>query len=350
MTLDTAPLSGSDKATFTPPVAIPFVVTPDGALCDATLVRRSWVRDFISRAYFRCACCGEKVVTRCGFKRPLYFAHFPATENTTDCAWRVAYRGIPSFDERNPDGDDGPWHVKAQLQIMTVLNGSGIACVRNDYVRSTGGSRKPDISCEIAGQSVHFEVQSSPTSAPSAAQRTERDFRSLVSTTWVVNAARYLRHIEDGSLPCWIDNIASFGGGQLWMWDDDCYDRSLSEGSLWMKRASIQDPDAVFMVCFEDHMPYVLPVEARLRSSGSVSIAFPPGHPLSHKDAAKAAVVPLLAELGDQLRLRLLRFRHSYRIDYPIVRLNTGVLDFLFPEGDNHTRARMIFYSRWSDS
>jgi len=329
------------------PFTIPFVLTPEGVLCDSSLVRRSWVRDFLSRSFFQCACCGEKVVTRCGFKRPLYFAHFPANADTKTCAWRVAHRGGVYFGERNPDGDDGAWHVQAQLQIMSIFDRNGVGCIRNDYVKGAEGVRKPDISCELMGQALHFEVQSSPTAAPSASQRTQRDFQALVTTIWVVNADRYARHIKEGSLPCWIDNVASFGGGQLWLWDDECYRRSLIEGSLWIKRAAIEDPDEVSIIRFVDNMPYTLPIEARLRTNGAVSIAFPPGSAVADSPAVKSAFVPLVAEMQHHLSLRMIKFGHTYRIDYPIVRFNTAILDFIFPEGDNHRFMREIFYNRW---
>lgn len=336
----------SEEATSLP-FAIPFVLTPEGILCDASMVRRSWVRDFLSRSYFQCACCRERVVARCGFKRPLYFAHFPATADSTPCAWRVVSRGGCVFDERNPDGDDGAWHVKAQLQIMSILERTGVDCVRNAYVKASNEVRKPDISCKLMGQVLHFEVQSSPTSAPSAAQRTERDFRSLTSTIWIVNADRYGRHIKEGLLPCWMDNIASFGGGQLWLWDDECYHHSLTEGQLYIKRALIGSPEQVSLDVFSEAMPYTFPIEARLRTNGHFSIAFPPGSGFASKPAVHAVFANLLAEMRHQLTRRLGQFGHTYRIEYPTVRLNTPILDYIFSDGQRHRDMRDVFNNRW---
>ncbi len=347
MNQHTATAAGRSEEASSLPFAIPFVFTPEGVLCDASMVRRSWVRDFLSRSFFQCACCRERVVARCGFKRPLYFAHFPATADSTPCAWRVANRGACTFDEKNPEGDDGAWHVKAQLQIMSILNREGVDCVRNDYVKASGQVRKPEISCEFMGQPLHFEVQSSPTSAPSAAQRTERDFRSLTSTIWVVNADRYMRHINEGLLPCWMDNIASFGGGQLWLWDDECYRLSLVEGQLFIKRALIDSPEHVTIDVFANTMPYTFPIEARLRTSGDFSITFPPGSDFAEKTAVHAGYVTLLAEMQHQLSRRLRQFGHTYRIDYPTIRLNTPILDYVFHEGQDHKNMRNVFYNRW---
>ena len=319
------------KASSARELAIRFVLDRHGRHHDvASLSLRDIHRQPDGRNAFRCGACFEPVGTRAGFIRQPYFAHSPIEDDTPECAWRTDIERGP-FSGRNPTGDDGKWHIDAQCEIMTILEAMGCGPVRNASVRTEDGLRKPDIAVTIDNQLVHFEVQASPTDAWCAARRTDRDFRHGAVTMWIVSANAFRRALADATLPTWVETLAAMGGGQVWLWDTECYQRSLRTGRLSLLRSTIDDPAEIDVAELPIELPRIVPFCARLSQGGQLKISYP----VTTAPLLKIPVnLPDLADaLADEQKATAARLGHSYRYDYGLACLNTPFPTFMIFEG-----------------
>lgn len=292
------------------------------------------------RHAFRCASCLEPVAAKAGFIRRPYFAHSPVNVDTPVCPWRTDLTPC-AFHGRNPSGDDGKWHIDSQCEIMTILEMMGCHPTRNAAVRTDDGLRKPDIAVTLDGQLLHFEIQASPTDAWCAARRTHRDFRHSAATIWIVSAPAFRTAIEHGAVPAWVETLAAMGGGQIWLWDAECYRRSQHLGWLSPLRSTIEDPSNLATVDLPVELPRVVPFSARLNHAGRMQLRYP----------VTAASLPRMTEnlvhLRDALAKELdaigSRLGHSYRYDYGLACLNTPCPIFTIFEGDRLASLRQWF-------
>lgn len=329
------------KASSDRELAIRFVLDRHGRHHDvASLSLRDIHRQPDGRNAFRCAGCFEPVGTRAGFIRQPYFAHFPVEDTTPECAWRTDFERGP-FVGRNPMGDDGKWHIDVQCEITTVLEDMGCNPVRNASIRTDNGLRKPDIAVTIDGQPVHFEVQASPTDAWCATRRTDRDFRHRAVTIWIVNGTTFRRALADNTMPTWVETLGAMGGGQIWLWDTECYQRSLHMSRLSLLRSTIDDPARIEEADLPSELPRLVPFCARLNHAGNLQISYPVTttsllkRPENLSDLAEA--------FADEQHATAERLGHSYRYDYGLACLNTPLPTFMLFDGAELSRLRDWF-------
>lgn len=292
------------------------------------------------RHAFRCAACFEPVSTRAGFIRRPFFAHYPADDSPTPCPWRTDI--VPTaFHGRNPTGDDGKWHIDAQCEIMTVLEAMGCSPVRNTGVQTHDGLRKPDIAVTLDGQLVHFEIQSSPTSAACADRRTLRDFNHHAVTLWVVSADAFQSAVAHDNLPPWVDTLGGLGGGQIWLWSTACYIHSIRAGQLIPMKSIAEDPSCIHPAPLPDKLPRVLPFRARLNHKGRLKLSCPV---TSARSPQVAGNLSYLSEaLKAELRAIARRNNHTYRYDYGFACLNIPCPSFSVLDGEQRENLRSWF-------
>lgn len=322
------------------PLAIPFVLTFNDRWLDTSKLSSDDVTKhrYTPRAY-RCGCCEDRVDGRGGFIRRLHFTHRSAAVNSRPCPWRT--EGISRhFDGRNPGGDDGKWHIDAAMEMLSILTGPmQLQATRNDYVAAVSGVRKPDIAFSLDGQRIHFEIQSSPTSAASMTQRSERDFEEQISTIWIINGATYAREQEAGTLPAWVDNLATFCGGQIWLWDRECYERSCVEGSLWLKR--VCSNGVIEAVGFREVMPITCCAKIVLKGNKRMTLNLClVTRDLPLLDANRCH---LLDEFREPLENIAMARNHPYQYGYADIRINVPVPSYRLAEDVNLTVARERF-------
>ncbi|MGW8138480.1 competence protein CoiA family protein (plasmid) [Sphingomonas zeae] len=292
------------------------------------------------RHAFRCAACREPVTTRAGSIRRPFFAHYPADDTTPPCPWRTDIAPA-AFHERNPSGDDGKWHIDAQCEIMTVLEAMNCNPVRNTAVQTPEGLRKPDIAVTIDGQLAHFEIQASPTDAWCAARRTGRDFHHRAVTLWIVSADAFLSALDHDNVPTWVDTLASMGGGQIWLWNTECYTRSLRTGQLSPLRYSIDHPGELHPATLPEQLPRIFPFFARLDHNGRIRLACPA------LSAALPQIADRLSHLADVLKAELQtiadRLNQTFRYDYGFACLNIPSPTFSILDGEQRANLRSWF-------
>ena len=293
------------------------------------------------RHAFRCAACREPVTTRAGSIRQPFFAHYPADDTTPPCPWRTELIHA-AFHERNPSGDDGKWHIDAQCEIMTVLEAMNCHPVRNTAVHTPEGLRKPDIAVTIDGQLAHFEIQASPTDAWCAARRTGRDFHHRAATLWIVSADAFRSVLDHDNVPTWVDTLASMGGGQIWLWNTQCYARSLQTGQLSPLRYSIDHPGELHVAPLPEQLPRIFPFFARLNHNGRLRLTYP------ISATALPQVGDRLSHLPDVLKIELQAIRarenQTYRYNYGFACIDIPCPTFSIADGDHHNDLR-----RWFD-
>lgn len=329
-------------------LAIRFVLDRHGRHHDvATLRLRDIHAQPDGRRAFRCASCHEPVAAKAGFIRQPYFAHSPMDDETPVCPWRTDLAPC-AFYGRNPSGDDGKWHIDAQCEIMTILEMMGYQPTRNTAVRTPDGLRKPDIAVTLDEQLVHFEVQVSPTDAWCAARRTDRDFRHGAVTIWIVSAHAFRNALDHDAVPAWVETLAAMGGGQIWLWDAECYRRSQQFGWLSPLRSTIEDPSNLEPVDLPAQLPRVVPFRARLNHAGRIQLRYP----------ITAASIPRMPEnlphlrdaLAQELHTIADRLGQTYRYDYGLACLNTPWPIFTILEGDRLARLREWFGRQSADT
>ena len=204
------------------------------------------------------------------------------------------------------------------------------------------GLRKPDIAVTIDRQLVHFEVQASPTSAWCAERRIDRDHDHRAVTIWIVSADAFDTAVDAGTLPTWVDTLAAMGNGQIWLWNDDCYNKSRNAGRLNMLRSTIDKPGTIEPASFPDDLPRLLPVAVRRSHAGRTRLQYPNCVPID--DRGRDNLSHLRRMLADELKIIADRLGQSFRFNYAIACINTPVPSYRIADGERHDDLR-----RWFD-
>lgn len=272
------------------------------------------------RHAYRCASCLEPVTSRAGFIRQPFFAHYPGDTDTPSCPWRTDLAPA-AFHGRNPTGDDGKWHIDVQCEVMAILETMGCNPVRNTGVHTPGGLRKPDIAVTIDNQTVHFEIQASPTSAWCAARRIDRDLTSNTATLWIVSADAFSAAHADDNIPAWIDTLAAMGNGQIWLWNHDCYTRSRSAGQLDLLRSTIDQPGEIQHASLPTDLPRIVPFALRLNAAGRLQRRYP--RSTSTLNMLQDNLCTLRTAFADELRCIASRLNQTFRYNYARTCINS---------------------------
>lgn len=158
---------------------------------------------------------------------------------------------------------------------------------------------------------------------------------------WIVSGNAFRRALADKTLPTWVETLAAMGGGQVWLWDTECYQRSLRAGRLSLLRSTIDDPAAIDVAELPNELPRIVPFCARLSHAGQLKITYP----VTTAPLLKFPVnLPDLADaLADEQQATAARLGHSYRYDYGLACLNTPLPTFMIFEGVELCRLRDWF-------
>ena len=232
-----------------PHLKIPRVIDAFGQVHEVSDMDQSSITyRILDQNFFRCANCNERLIFKAGGpRRQRHFAHYRMIDGTAECCWRTP--GDGGFSERNRLGEDGAWHIDVQMALMEILSIMGVHAERNAAITEYADQRRPDVSCNIEGQEVRFEVQASLPDIQSMQRRSAVDLGDGVETLWIVG----MRAVRDYGLQSWQHNLLERGGGQLWAWDEECLLRSRSDRTLMIKR--ILPNEDTQIIRFVDHLP-----------------------------------------------------------------------------------------------
>jgi len=315
------------------PLAIPFVRTADGRhLAVETLSPAHVIEHALSSDFHRCGFCLDPVSPRGGLVRRFHFCHRVAREASPPCPWRSDSEAAAFF-ERNYEGGDGAWHVLVQQQLLHVLTDlMTVPAERNAYVRGAAGIRRPDVRTTLNGRIVNFEIQSSATNLATIRQRSERDFYNGETTIWIVNCNRYSRHLENNDMPAWIDDLSTYGGGQVWLWDQEVYARSCRESSLWLKRAVIGCADLIQQVQLVPNLPQTYSFRYHLNARNSGALYLNEQTPVDNEQT-KRNIIDLHRALHTLAGVNRAKANYMFWYEYGDVRLNAPFPVFKIASG-----------------
>ncbi|MDR6789240.1 hypothetical protein J2Y58_002611 [Sphingomonas sp. BE138] len=317
----TKPVKAAAKGT-----KIRFVYDREGAIIPIEAADpRAAAGTILDRSALRCCACGQPLTARAGPDRVAHFSHRGKASDNPPCPWRSEENGFDHFSANNPLGLEGRWHTQAAIEISYIL--SELMCLpidREPFIRTSFGLRKPDIAFSIARQKVHIELQASPTNLPSIEQRTDRDASDLTSTLWIINAHQYERMMTQSSSVGWIRDLMTFGSNQIWLWDEHCFQYSLSRRGLFLKRAIFDDPDTIQMVRLtERSIPYTVAYCCKIHSGGMPTVVFHrPSESLPSTAFIKANMDHETQVILRNTQASRAERRYAWRYQYGYARLN----------------------------